>query len=260
MRIVVGNKTLSYEELSPSDLTYPESNPKSLPNTPVLFLHGWGGSVQSLKPLAEFVSPWSKRIILDLPGFGQSMSPEPSWGVGEYAEIIYEFLKKFGYRKIMIVGHSFGATLALYLASKYPELVERVVVCAPSYLRAQKNNSQNHATLTRLVKPFFDKLPLLKRGVYRIFFPNSDLLKFQHLEPNFRKIIHQDTSGEMSRIKSPTLIIWGVEDRDTPVEDGRLLNTLIPHSRLETLPFETHNLPVKFPEKIYKIINSFLAP
>lgn len=256
MRIDVGTQTLSYEELPPSDLT----NPKSLSNTPVLFLHGWGGSTLSLKPLAEFVSPWARRIILDLPGFGQSTNPDSSWGVGEYAEVIYNFLITFGYQKIIIIGHSFGATLALYLASKYPELVERVVVCAPSYLRAHKTTPQQGRTLSSLVKPLFDKLPLLKWGVYRVFFPNSDLLKFKHLESNFRKIIHQDTSDEMSKIKSSTLIIWGVEDRDTPLEDGKLLHTLIPHSRLEALPFETHNLPVKYPEKIYKIINSFLAP
>src|SRR3990167_8239984 len=81
----------------------------------VLFIHGWGGSRESLRKLAESVSQKYKAVLIDLPGFGRSENPDPSWGIDEYTAIVARFLKKQRLSPVYVFGHSFGGTLALYL-------------------------------------------------------------------------------------------------------------------------------------------------
>ena len=55
------------------------------------------------------------------------------------------------------------------------------------------------------------------------------------LKETFLKIIGEDLTEEMKNIKIPTLIIWGDKDKETPVEFGRRMNSLIADSKLEIL-------------------------
>ena len=221
----------------------------------LVLLHGWGGNTKSLRPLAEMIAPHDKTILIDLPGFGESSNPPKTWGVEEYTKCIGEFVKKMGFKDVVLVGHSFGATIALSLASEHLDSIKKVVLCAPSYRRAQKPTT---SSLYSFAKPIFEMFPFVKRVVYKMFYPNSDLMRFPHLQDNFKKIIHDDCSGKAKQVKIPTLILWGSEDNQTPVTDAHTLHSLIPHSLLEIYPDHTHNLPVKFPEIISKRINDFL--
>ena len=55
---------------------------------PILLVHGWGGSAESLSPLAKILSTSNKVILVDLPGFGKSDLPDINWGVEEYTEVV----------------------------------------------------------------------------------------------------------------------------------------------------------------------------
>lgn len=250
MFLDIGALKIHFEEF----LTVEDNEGVKQPETLIL-LHGWGGSCKSLRPLAEMIAPHDKTILIDLPGFGKSDNPPHTWGVEEYTRCIGEFIKKMGFKDIVIVGHSFGATIALCLASEHHVNIKRVVLCAPSYKRTQKPKPSK---LYSLVKPIFEKFPMVKRGVYRIFYPNSDLMRFPHLQENFKKIIYYDCSEKAKDVHIPMLIVWGSEDIQTPVEDAKYLHSLIPHSKIEIFPGYGHNLPVKYPEIISSKINEFL--
>ncbi|OGK17850.1 hypothetical protein A3G67_02890 [Candidatus Roizmanbacteria bacterium RIFCSPLOWO2_12_FULL_40_12] len=217
----------------------------------VLFIHGWGGSRESLRKLAESVSQKYKAVLIDLPGFGRSENPDPSWGIDEYTAIVARFLQKQRLSPVYVFGHSFGGTLALYLAVRYPKLVKKLVLCAPSYKRGGKK-----APFASLLKNAFPRP--IKRLLYGIFFPTSELYKYPHLEPNFRKIVTQDVSADMKLITVPTLILWGDKDSYVPVSHGRRLQKIIKDSQLEIFKGIGHGLPVYEPEKVYKSLEKFL--
>ena len=68
---------------------------------PLLLIHGWGGSSNSLEKLAQLLSSEYKAITLDLPGFGQSDRPESDWGVGEYAKFLVDFIDRLNLKPVI---------------------------------------------------------------------------------------------------------------------------------------------------------------
>lgn len=217
----------------------------------LLIIHGWGGSRESLRGLAEMLQKKYKVVLLDLPGFGRSENPDPSWGIDEFTAVIARFLQKQRLSPAIVLGHSFGGTLALYLAVRYPKLVNKLVLLAPSYRRGGKKSPFAALFKDILPKP-------IKRLLYGIFFPASELYKYPHLEPNFRKIITHDVSGDIRLIAVPTLILWGDKDSYVPVAHGRRLQKIIKDSQLEIFKGMGHGLPVYEPEKVYKKLEPFL--
>ena len=217
---------------------------------PFLLVHGWGGSIKSLEALAQLIAKTHQAIILDLPGFGESDLPDENWGVEEYAQFLEEFVKSLGLKKIVYFGHSFGGSLGIYLSSQKDSLIEKLILCGSSYKRENKTS--------KLAK-FLRFLPFdIKKIIYRIFFPRSDLLKYPKLEKNFRKIIRQDLTSCLADIKIPTLILWGEKDQETPLALANELKNKISNSFLKLYPQSSHNLPLKNPELIIAEINKFI--
>jgi len=216
---------------------------------PLLFVHGWGGTSTSLLPLARLFTGY-EMIVLDLPGFGKSNLPDPKWGVQEYANLVSQFCLQLGLKNITYFGHSFGGSLGIYLASTKPDLFKKLILCNSAYKRTSPSQSGF---------PLMKRLPIgMKRFLYRIFFPNSDSMKYPQLETNFRKIITQDITHLLSKIKVPTLILWGSADKDTPAPMAQELHEKIEESILKIFEGVTHGLPLKYPELVYKEIMKFL--
>lgn len=218
---------------------------------PLIFIHGWGGTIESLNNLAKIASKKYKTIVFDLPGFGKSDNPEPTWGVAEYSDFVRAFIKKLGYSKYSIFGHSFGGSIAIYIAEHYPQVIDTLVLSGVSFRRDKKVHP--------LAKFFKNIVPAgLKVTFYKIFFPRSDLSKYPHLESNFRNIVTQDLSHNAKNIKAKTLILWGENDTYTPVANAYLLHDLIKGSVLEIYPDKGHGLPLKYPEIVYKKLENFV--
>jgi pimeloyl-ACP methyl ester carboxylesterase len=215
-------------------------------------LHGWGGSKNSLLPLADTLYSRFTSYVLDLPGFGESGPPQPEWGIGEYARHVAAFIQACLPHPITVFGHSFGGALALYLAAEYPQYVRSIVVCAPSWHRRKIQ----HAHLKKQIFSWLRQIPMARMLFYRIFYPKSDILLMPHLESNFKKIITQDLTSTVMRITQPTYIIWGSQDQEVPVSDAHTLHSLVPNSRIEIVPNGSHGLPIRRPQHVARAIIS----
>ncbi len=228
---------------------------------PILFVHGWGGNLYSLHAVALLASKNYTAILLDLPGFGKSDNPPAHWGVEGYAEIVNKFCKQLKLIKPYYVGHSFGGELGIYLAAHYPNLIDKLIISNSSYKRERKISR-----LARLFKSFprnkFILLktlePYIKKIYYKLFHKESDLIKYPHLESNFRKIITQDLTPETKQIHTNTLLLWGEDDTMTPVIWGYELKKSIPGSILKVFPKVRHNLPLMYPNEVWTEIKIFL--
>lgn len=229
---------------------------------PILFVHGWGGTTNSLRQLFELASQHHRAIILDLPGFGHSENPDENWGVEEYSKLLIEFIKNLKLDHPIYFGHSFGGSLGIYIASNYPTIIEKLILCNSAYKRSNKQ-SRSVRFLKKYIYPYVPFAQKLEKRlryiIYRIFFPNSDLVKYPHLEPNFRKIMTQDLTPYAPRIHIPTYIMWGEEDTYTPVSFAYELNKVIIHSILKVFPEKRHNLPLRYPELVWENMKQFVA-
>ena len=229
--------------------------------SPLLLIHGWGGSLYSLHALADLASAKHTVYLLDLPGFGKSDNPPKHWGVEGYASMIIDFIADQKLSKPHYFGHSFGGELGIYIAAHNPEMLDQLVLCNSSYKRENKVSKaaqiakdvpQGIQFIVDFVKPF------IKNLYYKLFHRDSDLMKFPQLETNFRKIITHDLSEDVKKIKNDTLIVWGEDDTYTPSYWAYELKKNIPNSDIHVFPKAGHNLPIKDPQAVWHVMKGFL--
>lgn len=222
----------------------------------LVWIHGWGGNSKSLANLHKLASKKYKSLIIDLPGFGRSENPESDWGVKEYAEVVIGIIKKLKLNPVIYFGHSFGGGLGIYIAATHPELISKLILCAPSYRR---NVRKHWITKTPFYFLFKNTFTPFKRLLYRAFLKRSDSLRFQHLESNYRKIITEDQRENVRKIKLPSLILWGDKDQAVTIKDGFALARNIPNSKIKVFKGHRHNLPLIALEEVFEEIDKFVV-
>ena len=221
---------------------------------PILLVHGWGGSSESLTPLGKLLAQKHKVILIDLPGFGKSDLPDSDWGIEEYVDVIIKLLESLKIKKIHYFGHSFGGSLGIFLAAKKPELVKSLILCNSSY-----NWTNKISILAKIFHHFFPKNnPPFRRFLYSLLFSSSDIATHPKLEQNFRKIVKQDLTDLAKLATCNTLIVWGENDTITPVAWASELHDKISNSILKIIPHARHALPLRSPEIVATEINNFL--
>lgn len=224
----------------------------------VLLVHGWSGTINSLRPIHDLLKQTYTSTIIDLPGRGDSALPDPSWGCSEYATFLKDFMLARNIEHCLYVGHSFGGSLGICLAATYPHLIDQLVLCAPSYKRELGKSKQTASSIAipTSLKPFIQPV---RKLIYKLFYPSSDIFLVPQLEPNFRKIVTEDLTHLLPSIHQPTLIMWGDADTATPVAHSKLLHEQLSNSRLEIFKGYRHSFPLVVPEKVVANIKDFVA-
>jgi pimeloyl-ACP methyl ester carboxylesterase len=135
--------------------------------------------------------------------------PDAVWTLDDYVIYIGSILKEKGISKCHIVCHSFGARVAVLLINKFPHLVDKLVVVGGAGLKPRSN-----LKIWLKIKVYKIKKKLFGRA-------NGGSLDYNKLTDNgkrtFNNIIGRDLSAEINNIKTPTLLIYGKNDRATPV-------------------------------------------
>ena len=97
----------------------------------------------------------------------------------------------------------------------------------------------------------------LRRKLY--FLIGSEYLENEKLSKIFSKVVSENLTRLLTRIKKPALIIWGKNDQITPLYYGQLMNKLIPKSKLVVFEKAGHfsflDQPEEFNKELIKFIN-----
>jgi pimeloyl-ACP methyl ester carboxylesterase len=229
---------------------------------PILLVHGWGGSINSLENLQQKLATQYKVYNLELPGHGDLSSIEKIYTIDDYVNYVYEFIRSQNFQEIIYIGHSFGGHLGLRLTIKYPELFKDLILIDASGIKP--NNSVKKMFwnyFAKVTKPIV-KLPggnIVRKVIYKGIIKEQDYIKTTGpLKETFRNIVRSYLKEEdLNEIKIPTLIIWGRNDTYTPLWMGRKLNILIKQSELVIMEGK-HGLPISEPEKITVTIKNWI--
>ena len=114
----------------------------------ILFLHGWGCNKNYFKKTTEIID-YANTIIIDLPGFGENDELTRPFKIEDFVEEITLFLSFNNFQPDMIIGHSFGGKLAVFLAKKIK--VKSLILLSPSIINKRKS-------LMTLIKIFLYKI------------------------------------------------------------------------------------------------------
>ncbi len=239
-------------------INYIELNPEA--SEALVFLHGWQSSAQAwLGTLENLKDKHVRLLALDLPGFGKSPVPRSTWGVGEYAELVKNFLAKKELSSVILIGHSFGGRIAIKFAAHHPNSIKKLVLVDAAGFRDSSFNRTFKIWAAKIIKPLLN-LPLFRRAKSFLYemIGASDYGNSGSLKQIFVKTIEEDLSLNMTQIKAPTILIWGENDHVTPLSYGDRMHKLIPSSQLTVLPESGHFSFIDQPRKFNEIIQTLI--
>ncbi|MBU5437896.1 alpha/beta hydrolase [Tissierella sp. MSJ-40] len=233
----------------------------------VLLLHGWGANINTVVPILNVLKNNFKVYALDLPGFGESQEPYEVFDSFQYAEIVKKFIDEMEMQKLVLIGHSFGGKLSIILGTKYPEIVDKIVLVDSAGLIPKRG-------LKYYLKVYSFKSA---RFIYKnLFFWMSNENKMERFYKKFGSTDYKNASGIMRRIlvkvvnenlkpilkdiKAPTLLIWGDKDTDTPLYMGKIMEKEIPDSGLVVLEGTGHYSYLDNYQRFATILKAFLLP
>ena len=239
----------NYQDIKINYVNYGNKNSDSL-----VFLHGWGQNIEMMKMLADPFEDDFNIVIIDLPGHGKSQEPKRVYTLYDYVDCINELLKNLKIINPILIGHSFGGKLSLLYASKYD--VKKLVLLASPYKKEIKKLSLK----TKILKTA-KKIPILNKfeDFAKKHIGSTD---YKNASPIMRQIlvehVNLDITEEVKKIKCSTLIIWGTNDLEVPVEEAYELEKLIKDSGVVIYEGCTHYAYLERLGQTINVLKSFL--
>lgn len=234
----------------------------------LVFLHGWGGNHQSWRPIAERLKDKFVIYTLDLPGFGASPLPR-AFDLADYAREVERFLEAEKITKAVLVGHSFGGSVAIKTCLLFPEKVAKLILVDSAGLRKTDFFTGMEIALVGRIRKTVINTPFKKfypraRDLYCRLrgLQNSDynLAENENLRQTLSRIFAEDLSNQLDKIMAPTLLFWGEKDPEdyTPLSHAEIFQEKIPNARLIVVPEAGHFSYLSDQKKFVEAIKDFV--
>ncbi|OIK14989.1 alpha/beta hydrolase [Bacillus sp. MUM 116] len=239
---------------------------------PLIILHGMGNNSQSWKKQLKGLSEQFTVIAWDAPGYGKSSDPkEELREFKEFANVLKGFIDKLGFESVILLGHSMGSAIAIDFCSRFPDLVEALIISDATRGSAALSKEENESKLKNRVNNIETLTPeeIAKLRVKSLLSPepNTEVLKeveriYSQIRPmGFRSVAyslyHLNNMDLLSTIQVPTLVICGEFDKVTPVEESQIFHENIQGSKLVIIPGTGHLCYQEAPDTFNAIILDF---
>ncbi len=190
----------------------------------ILFLHGWGGDASSFAPISQY---FARTVDADGEPYqvftpAVACPPQTVYTLEDYADDIDNFLQVRQVTQCIVVAHSFGARLVAVLNARHPQLFSKIVITGGAGLKNWRLKTWLKIQWYRLRRRLGLK-------------PTGGSADYRRLDDNgkrtFQNIVNRDLSREIAQITAPVLLIWGAQDRETPLCHMHRFARLIPHAK-----------------------------
>jgi pimeloyl-ACP methyl ester carboxylesterase len=219
---------------------------------PVVFFHG-AGTIDGF----DFTEPWTERFRVIAPyhpGFGQSGDDPTFTDLHDYVMHYLELFDALKLDTFNLVGLSLGGYLAAKFASEHGHRIRKLALIAPAGVIDPKH------PILDIVKLPGDQIPALLTSDFEVIKkrlpanPDIDFIAERYREagtvarllwehpadPKFMRYLH--------RIRMPTLIVWGDEDKIIPVQQTETWRKLVPHADIKIYKGAGHLVHLEKPE------------
>lgn len=227
----------------------------------VVLLHGLMGEMEHWEPALETLGDGYRAIAPSLPIFDPTLA-EPS--VSELARHVVRFLDELQIQHAVVGGNSLGGHVAIEIALRRPDRVTGLILTGSSGLfeRGFTRNVPHVPTAEyvrmKMEEIFYDPTlvtPQWVAAVGRVVTTRSTALRVVRFA---RAAKRHNVEGELPCITVPTLLVWGKEDRITPMEVAERFHASIPDSELVYLTNCGHAPMLERPEAFSEIVGEWL--
>lgn len=249
MEVIINNKKINYEV---------EGHGK-----PIILLHGWLASLETMKPLQKCLINNFKVYNVDIIGFGKSELPDNPMNTDDYGNFLRDFINNLNIENPILIGHSNGGRAILNYAGRKLGKINKIILIDSAGIKPKRNiNYYFKIYLFKITKKIANLLPKnlekIKEKMLNKFGSDDYKASPEVLRKTMNIIINEDQGKLLPNIEAPTLIIWGDKDTATPIEDAKHMEKLIPNSGIAVLQGTGHFSYLESLPQCNLIINEFL--
>jgi len=218
-------------------------------------LHGYLASKETFNYQIEYLSKYFKVTAFDFLGFGKSGALSEPFDVTDYTNLTKAILDELKIEKAYFIAHSFGGRVAIKLCSLYPDYAVKLILTGCAGLKPKFSLKRTVKVYTyKILKHFISKEKLEQK------FSSSDYKQLNTvMKQSFVKIISEDLFKYLKNINVPVLLIFGKNDRETPVYMAKKLNKGIKGSELIIFDNAGHFAFIDESTRFNIIAKSFLS-
>ena len=248
--------------------------------TPLVLLHGFGGSSYSWRRVTPKLAERHPVLAPDLYGFGYTERPEDPAAYTRTGQVglVLGLMDALGLEGVHLVGHSYGGSLAVALATRHPRRVRSLVLvdaAHPSYPQTRRRSIARLGPYNAFyVRVLGLRRRVIARGLERSYH-DDELAKPEVVDAYLERLrvegavrayrgltVPQPDPGpevELSDVAAPTLVLWGTEDPLISVGSGREATGEIPGATFVEIPEAGHAPHEERPAEVADRILAFLA-
>ena len=228
----------------------------------VLILHGRGGSSDSRVKVAEKLAEQGYDIYIpDLPGFGKTVM-DKVYTVDEYSKLVENFVAKLNIWPVILIGHSNGGRISIRMTKNKIIQTKKLFLIASAGIKPKKTLKKIFFEKIAKIFKIFQKFPwysFFRKIIYKLIWGHDYLgVKDDFTKQTFLNMIDSDQKDEISQIDLPTTLIWWDKDTYTPLQDWKLMHSLIKNSSLIVLKDYKHGIHLQNPSLLFEKITQNL--
>lgn len=231
MEITIDNKKIYYEV---------EGEGK-----PLILLHGWLASSETMKPLQQHLSRNFKVYNVDIIGFGKSELPDKPMNTNDFGDFLAKFIEQLNIENPILIGHSHGGRTVINYAGRKLGKINKIVLIDSTGIKPKRSINYyikiyTYKIVKKILKLFPKNLERIRKKVLNKFGSADYKASPEILRKTMNIIINEDQKEIMKNINVPTLMIWGDKDTATPLNDAKQMEKLIPNSGIAVLEGTGH--------------------
>ena len=217
----------------------------------VILVHGIGVSGRYLLPTAARLA-WDCRVYVpDLPGFGRSgrLGRRPT--VAALTDALAAWLEAAAGGADVVVANSFGCQLALELAARRPELVDRLVLVGPTVDASGRTLREQAVRLALDAAREPPQLDLLQAFDYCVHVAKSGV-------GGFVEMVRDRPEERLRAVSAPTLVVRGERDAIVSRAWAERIARGVQNGRLVEVPGSGHTVNYAAPEALARLVREHL--
>ena len=227
----------------------------------VILLHGLMGQMHHWDAVLEGVDDGYRAIAPSLPVFARRLREA---SLGALARHVVDFMDGLEIPRAIVGGNSLGGHVALRVALEHGDRVSGLLLTGSSGLFERGFSSgvphrpDRRWVREKMEEVFFDPLLVTEGWVeeaHRVVTTPASALRVLRLARDARR---DNLEARLGLIRVPTLLVWGREDRITPLEVGERFRDLIPDAQLTCLPRCGHAPMLEQPEGFADVMANWL--
>ena len=231
---------------------------------PVILLHGWLCTLETMMPIANSLSQNFKVYLIDIVGFGKSDLPEHPLNTDDFGDFLKEFVDKLNIKNPILIGHSNGGRMIINAVGRGIVDAKKIVLMdSAGIIPKRKPKYYIKVGIFKAGKAVLNKLPdvggmkELKEKLLNSVGSSDYKASAPVLKETMKIILNEDVTPLLQNIKVPTLLIWGTNDTDTPIADAKKMESLIPDCGLVEYKNSGHFAYLENIQNCNAVLNEF---